>query len=396
VISLCHTSTDPESLLSLEEKLMKMPQLFKTNHTQPRCCHKTKDGSDCKATPQTGKQYCFFHNEDPEAQQKRAEARRTGGAIRQAQAASQRPHFSVKTPQNPSEVIALVGELMDRVGQGSLDTRTANCIGHMSNIALGAMKFNFRIECEERKTAHAGAPAAVSGKQPRYTNTRLQITSIATGESRVIVPNPDGKTSTTTIIHPGRPAPCPQNDVPGAADLRATLSPESIESKKPESVEAAKTTSFEPPQSRLSSENNPKTNGHSVGLAADLSGRPLPAAESSQRTPNPAAPAPQPVSTKQTGIRNEVEVKDGIKVKNETKNEVRSEARNEEKNQVRQDQGFTGVPGLLPRHLNYLNYPNLCGRPFQKKQRLTHYDVTGMCPRRAEMMLEEARNRRRR
>jgi len=49
---------------------MKMPQFFKTNHNQPHCYHKTKDGSDCKATPQTNKQYCFFH--DPEAKQKRA------------------------------------------------------------------------------------------------------------------------------------------------------------------------------------------------------------------------------------------------------------------------------------------------------------------------------------
>src|SRR5260370_36484334 len=80
VISLRHTPPIlSHNCHKLGELLMKMSQIFKTSQ-QPRCCHSTKNGSDCKATPQTGKQYCFFH--DPATAKQRAEARRAGAAIR--------------------------------------------------------------------------------------------------------------------------------------------------------------------------------------------------------------------------------------------------------------------------------------------------------------------------
>src|SRR5260370_42018935 len=66
--------------------LMKNPQLLKmkTNSSrQPRrCCHQNTNGTHCQAHPQRGSQYCFFHDPDPAAQQKTAEARRAGGIIR--------------------------------------------------------------------------------------------------------------------------------------------------------------------------------------------------------------------------------------------------------------------------------------------------------------------------
>src|SRR5713226_8075380 len=62
---------------------MKIAQLFgvKTNPSQPpRCCHKRNDGTECKAHPRKGRQYCFLH--DPASQKKSAAARRAGGVIR--------------------------------------------------------------------------------------------------------------------------------------------------------------------------------------------------------------------------------------------------------------------------------------------------------------------------
>src|SRR5260370_22968741 len=90
VISLRHTPPIPShNCHKLGELLMKMSQIFKTSQ-QPRCCHSTKNGSDCKATPQTGKQYCFFH--DPATREKRAEARRSDPPTRQ------------QTPQPPPHI----------------------------------------------------------------------------------------------------------------------------------------------------------------------------------------------------------------------------------------------------------------------------------------------------
>jgi len=40
---------------------MKIPEFLKINRSPetPHCCHETKDGTGCNATPQTGKKYCF-------------------------------------------------------------------------------------------------------------------------------------------------------------------------------------------------------------------------------------------------------------------------------------------------------------------------------------------------
>ncbi len=89
---------------------MKNPQLLKmkTNSSrQPRrCWHQNTNGTHCQANPQRGSQYCFFHDPDPAAQQKTAEARRAGGVIRsrsiEAEAAPMLPPnlplLSLKTP----------------------------------------------------------------------------------------------------------------------------------------------------------------------------------------------------------------------------------------------------------------------------------------------------------
>ncbi|HZR28417.1 MAG TPA: hypothetical protein VFA71_06520, partial [Terriglobales bacterium] len=261
-----------------------------------------------------------------------------------------------------------------RVGQGSLDTRTANCIGHMSNIALSAMKFNFRMECEERKAARADSPRDSSSKKPPHEPLRLEITTYGSNK-KLVFPDPTGE-SAKAFFSEDEKAERPQNSV----------SRESVESKKLEPVEAAKPASVEPAKPQPLLENNPKVNGPSVELAS---------------------PAPPPVSSaaKQTEVRNEVkdggvivknEMEDGVKIKNEIKNKVRIEARNESKNEVRQEHPLSGVPGLSPHHLNYLNYPELCGVPLQKRQRLPHCYVTSMSPRKVELMMQEARNRRRR
>src|SRR5229473_2389268 len=61
---------------------MKVPEFLKVNRNpEPsRCHHTSEDGTNCKAPPQSGKDYCFFH--DPAQKEKRAEANRNGGAMR--------------------------------------------------------------------------------------------------------------------------------------------------------------------------------------------------------------------------------------------------------------------------------------------------------------------------
>jgi len=209
---------------------MKIPQLFgaKTNPSrQPqRCCHNNPDGTACKAHPRTGKQYCFFH--DPASQEKRAAARRAGGVIRShnAQPAQKLPANLPRKPLRKfSDITELLEETVDHVRQGEMDLHSARTIGYLASVLLNTLNSNVRALQAERKAASAS-----SGKKPHYPRARLEITEIATGKRSVIIPNPDGKTSTTTILDPGRPARCPQNDggVPGTVNLPNHLSPASV------------------------------------------------------------------------------------------------------------------------------------------------------------------------
>src|SRR5260370_29403639 len=131
---------------------MKIAQFFgvKTNPSQqPRCCHKRTDGTECRAHPQTGKQYCFFH--DPAAQKKSTAARRAGGVIRGYKA-----HQVLKLPpnlpalplQDTSEVVDMFRETVNHFRQCEMDLRSANCIRNFGLAMLRGFEFDARTQRE--------------------------------------------------------------------------------------------------------------------------------------------------------------------------------------------------------------------------------------------------------
>jgi hypothetical protein len=211
---------------------MKIPQLSgaKTNsNQQPRhCCHISLEGTPCKAHPRTGKQYCFFH--DPASQEKRAAARRAGGVIRShnAQPAQKLPANLPRKPLRKfSDIAELLEETVNHVRQGEMDLQSARTIGYLAYALVHTLNSSVRAEQAERKAASVNAPRDSSGKklppQKLPPKIRLEFTDIATGRHGVIIPNPDGKTSTTTILDPGRPPRPPQNDVGVPAAVNSTL-----------------------------------------------------------------------------------------------------------------------------------------------------------------------------
>ncbi len=242
---------------------MKMPQLFKTNQQPHRWYHKTKDGSECKATPQTGKQYCFFH--DPATREKRAEARRAGAAVRNQTTLP--PNLPMKSLQKPGDVIELLGEVLKRVNQGDLDLRTANTMGYISNLVLNAMKFNFLVERE-----------AISGKklppEPIFIFRDIKGTEIPNS----IPASRSAAQPSSAPVQQEKQEPNPQNGV--SPEFAESAKPESMKAIKPELVETAKP---QPP-------NNVNRNTGSVARTA----QPAPAS----RGPSPAvlaAPPPPPI-----------------------------------------------------------------------------------------------------
>src|SRR5260370_34831413 len=111
---------------------MKIEQVFarKTTPSQPpRCCHKRNDGTQCKAHPRTGRQYCFLH--DPASQKKSAAARRAGGVIRgyKAQEVPKLPPNLLALPlRDTSDVVEMFREPVNHFRQGDMDLRSANSI----------------------------------------------------------------------------------------------------------------------------------------------------------------------------------------------------------------------------------------------------------------------------
>src|SRR5260370_16305883 len=113
---------------------MKIAQFFgvKTNPSQqPRCCHKRNDGTECKAHPQTGKQYCFFH--DPASQKKSAAARRAGGVIRGYKAQNEAvlklpPNLPALPLQDAAAINQMFRETVNHFPHGEMYLRSPNSI----------------------------------------------------------------------------------------------------------------------------------------------------------------------------------------------------------------------------------------------------------------------------
>src|SRR6266849_6052369 len=198
---------------------MKVPEFLKVNRNpEPSRCHHTSDeGTACNAPPQSGKDYCFFH--DPAQKEKRAEANRNGGAMRgrREEAAPllppNLPPLSLKTP---AAVAGLYEETINQVRQGQIDLRAANTIGYLATMLLTALETTARAERQKEeaeakadiKAAHPDQPRASSGKKQPFSDLECHVTDLATGTVRII------KGGVTTVIPP-QPRIPPDPPLPG-------------------------------------------------------------------------------------------------------------------------------------------------------------------------------------
>src|SRR5260370_5808531 len=164
---------------------MKISQLFarKTNPSQqPRCCHKRNDGTECKAHPRKGRQYCFLH--DPASQKKSAAARRAGGVIRGYKAQNEAvlklpPNLLALPLRDTSDVVEMFIEPVNHFRQGEMDLRSANCIRNFGLAMLRGFELGERKAAGE--AARSAAPRTSSGKKLPLP-VRVNIKDILTGE----------------------------------------------------------------------------------------------------------------------------------------------------------------------------------------------------------------------
>jgi hypothetical protein len=117
---------------------------MESTNKKPRCHHISKIGARCMADPQTGKNYCFFH--DPEQKKKQAEARKQGGEARSRQTEPEitlPPNLSVLPLKTGGDVHKLMIETINHLRCRKMDLRSARTIGYLSGIELRALKLHY-------------------------------------------------------------------------------------------------------------------------------------------------------------------------------------------------------------------------------------------------------------
>jgi hypothetical protein len=252
---------------------MKIAQLFgvKTNPSrQLRCCHQRSDGTECKANPRKGSQYCFFH--DPAVEEKRAAARRAGGVIRgrNAQANAQAipvlaAYLLAKPLRESSGVAEFLNEAASQFCQGKIDSRDANVLRHFALAVLRTLEFDARTE---RK---ANREAVRPAKKQRIESVSFVVRDIVTGE----VYDPHKNTTEASTPKPfsplgqSDPKPDTKQDQPDQGGQDG-LTPESAAS-------AQNQTEVQQPAkaSQRNKQNEPPSNGHDVMNPASPSAQPI-------------------------------------------------------------------------------------------------------------------------
>lgn len=107
------------------------------------------DGQKCEAHAIKDSEFCYFHNPDISDEDKR-EAQSNGGKTK---ALTLKEPLPVLPIAKPEDAVLLVADTINRVRAGTLDIRTANCLGFLSDKLLKAFetsRLNDRVEIIER------------------------------------------------------------------------------------------------------------------------------------------------------------------------------------------------------------------------------------------------------
>jgi len=103
------------------------------------------DGQKCEAYAIKDSEFCYFHNPDISDEEKR-EAQSNGGKTKALTLKEPLPALPLKMPD---DAVLLVADTISRVRAGTLDIRTANCLGFLADKLLKAFeiaRLNDKVE----------------------------------------------------------------------------------------------------------------------------------------------------------------------------------------------------------------------------------------------------------
>lgn len=114
-----------------------------------KCQFVKPDDNECKANAMRDAEFCYLHNPKISEDEKYFSQSRGGKGNKHT---LQVPLEPIKV-KNPSDVVVLLEDTINKVRSGELDLRTANCIGYLSGHitkALEIANIEKRIEIIER------------------------------------------------------------------------------------------------------------------------------------------------------------------------------------------------------------------------------------------------------
>ena len=114
-----------------------------------KCNHTKENGETCEAYAIKDSEFCYFHNPDISDEDKR-EAQSNGGKTKALTLKEPLPELVLG---KASDAVLLIADTISRVRAGTLDIRTANCLGFLSDKLLKAFEvsqLNSRVEIIER------------------------------------------------------------------------------------------------------------------------------------------------------------------------------------------------------------------------------------------------------
>jgi hypothetical protein len=127
---------------------------------QQRCTFIKADGSHCRGKARPGSTLCLFHN--PADREATAEGRKKGGRRCRTPSATL-PADSDDLPlSSVADIVTLLGQTINAVRKGRMDSKVGNCIGQLAGVLLKAIEGDqlardieeLRLEVEGLKHDH--------------------------------------------------------------------------------------------------------------------------------------------------------------------------------------------------------------------------------------------------
>jgi hypothetical protein len=106
--------------------------------TEKKCIEIKKDGSQCEAPALKDSQLCYFHEPFKAAERKAAQS--LGGQGNRLRTLN--PDIPDIKIESSKDVIALLCETINKVRKGQIDSRDANTVGYLANIAMTGLERN--------------------------------------------------------------------------------------------------------------------------------------------------------------------------------------------------------------------------------------------------------------